>query len=946
MAVEEMTQGRHNGARRTPMTPHSAVGDPPLRGREPEVALLEERLTALAGGEGGVVVVDGPPGSGRTRLLAETRARAFAASLSCRHGAGAPSGLPVPFGPLLEALCTGPAPLLGATALHAVDEADLRSWTLREVRDRLARSAEREPLVICLDDVQWSDPVTLASLTVLLDGLADLPLLWVLALGPVPGDASGSISALKRIRESGGHRIVLGPMPDRAVVALAADLLQAEPGEAVMRVARRALGMPRLVVELLQGMREEGLVTIRDGVALTTDETIPRRFHAMVRDRLDRLSPPARQGLQVASVLDRTFTVEDLKGLTGAPADEIAALTDEAVQAGILLGTGTLLHFPHDLIRQAISETLPAALRRWLRRQAVDIHLARGGRVVDVAAALAETAVPGDHQAVTLLREAAAGLAATAPSKAVAMNRRALELAGAIGPDTAEIVDETVEILGREGRYAEAKALADTALRSCLTPETEARLRLRVARLVSHSSSAEAVRQCRTGLALPGLPEALRTRLSAVEALHLSQKGDAEQAIAATRRVADSDDAAKATALVAASRVELSRLNIGLAFELQDRADSLAARSGTPRPPWVSEACGRSFLLTASAQIQAALREADAGVRAARRAGNAAAAILWSMSRARILLDAGRLAAARTEADAALASADDLGSGEFADITARYTLGRAAVRLGDREGIRRCADDGARMMGAEAPAVRRTGAWLAALAADALGDTARVGELIKAAWEDARGSSPGAPPDPADHVMLTRLALGAGLPGLAAAAADRAAGLDSGFPFLRGVAAQVRGIVDDDPDLLLHAVKLFKDAERPLVHASAAEDAGRTLSAYGDPAARDLLNTALDLYEDSGAARDAARVRRRLRLLGVRRTHRPRDSAEQGRWGLTAAEVKVARLVAQGATNRQVAEQLFLSRHTVNTHLRNIFTKWDINSRVDLARLVLAQEAG
>ncbi|MFI0451995.1 LuxR C-terminal-related transcriptional regulator [Actinomadura sp. 6N118] len=145
----------------------------------------------------------------------------------------------------------------------------------------------------------------------------------------------------------------------------------------------------------------------------------------------------------------------------------------------------------------------------------------------------------------------------------------------------------------------------------------------------------------------------------------------------------------------------------------------------------------------------------------------------------------------------------------------------------------------------------------------------------------------------------------------------------------------------------MQAAELLKDGERPLAHASATEDAGgalSALSAHGDPAARGLLNTALDVYEEAGAARDAARVRRRLRLLGVRRV-RPRGNAEEGRWGLTAAEVKVARLVAQGATNRQVAEQLFLSSHTVNNHMRNIFTKWDISSRLDLARLVLAHEA-
>lgn len=941
MAVEEMARRRCGGARRAAAPPAVAAGGLPLRGREPEVALLLERFAALAAGEGGVLVVEGPPGSGRTRLLAEARTRALAAGLPCRHGAGVPGGLPVPLGPLLDALGTGPAPLPDAAAVHPDG---LRSRTLREVTDGLARRAARGPLVVCLDDVQWCDPVTLHALAELLDGRAGSPVLWVLAVGPCSGD--GTDPSLERIRESGGHRIVLGPLADRAVTALAADLLKGEPDGTVMAAVRRAQGMPQLIVELLQGLREDGRVTVRGGVASTAGEAIPRRFHALVRRRLDRLPPRSRQDLRVASVLDEPFTVAELAALTGAPAGEAAAMPAEAVRAGMLDETGGLLGFRHDLIRQAISETLPAALRRCLRRRAVDVRLAGGGSAEDVAAVLAETAAPGDRRAVNLLREAAAGLAGTAPSEAVALSRRALELAGPFGPDTPEIVGETAELLARNGRFAEAGALAGTALAGCLAPEAEARLRLRAARLVSPSSAAEAVRHCRTGLAVPGLPDGLRARLSAAEALHLSQMGDAAHAIAAAGPSAD--DAAEAMLLAARSRDALSRLDLGLASALQDRADSAAVRAGTPRPAWAPESFGRAFLLTASGRTGAALRKAGERVRAARRTGDAAAAVLWSMARARILLDAGRPADARAEAGAALAAAGDLASGDFADTTARYARGRAAVRLGDREGIARCAADGARMMGAEAPVVRRTGAWLAALAADALGDTARLAGLVEAAWggADAPGPAPGAPPDPADHVVLVRLALRAELTGAAATAADRAADLDPGSPLLRGIAVQARGLVDDDPDLLLHAVKLFEGAERPLVRASAAEDAGRALGRYGDPAARDLLNTALDLYEESGAARDAARARRRLRVLGVRPARPSRDGREEGRWGLTAAEIKVARLVAQGATNRQVAEQLFLSRHTVNTHLRNVFTKWGINSRVELARRMLAHETG
>ncbi|GAB2841776.1 LuxR family transcriptional regulator [Actinocorallia aurea] len=926
MPVKEMTRKRQVGRRRVQAVSGGGTGLP-LRGREAEAALLAERLTALAQGRGGVVVVEGPPGAGRTRLLTEVQALADAAGLPCLRGSAALGRLPVPFGPLLEALCSGPAPLLDASAPRDVPADELRSWTLREVRARLARGAARGPLAICLDDVQWCDPATRAALPALLADLADAPILWILSAHP------GGCPA------TGGHRIVLGPLADAAVAALAGDVLRAEPGPAVLRAAGRAQGAPRLIVELLAGLAEEGRITVRDGVAATGGDAVPRRLRVLVRGRLDQMSASARQCLQVVAVLDRPVTVAELAGLTGVPAEEAAAVAGEAVGAGFLVGAGGLLGFRHDLVRQAIAATLPAALRRCLRRQAVDVRLAHGGRAVDVAGELAETAARGDHRAVALLREAAADLAATEPARAAALSRRAWELAPQDGTDTAEIIAETVELLWRDGQYAEARAKAEDALGGFLAPEAEARLRWVMARLVGHASSAEAVRQCRLGLGLPGVPAELRARLVAAEALHLSRAGDAARSIAAAGRVAqDADDTAGATALAARARAELSRLNPGRALAFQDEAEARVARARTPR---ALEDCGRAFTLTASGRIEEALREADGGVRAAREAGHRAAEALWSMSRARVLLDAGRLDTARAEADAALAAAGDLGSGDFADTTARYALDRAAVHAGDEEGVRRCAADGARMAAAEAPAVRRTGAWLAALAADAAGDTARVAELIQRAWEGC--GAPGMTPDPADLVVLTRLALRAGLPGLAAEAAARAADLDAEIPFLRGVADHARGLLTDDPDLLRRAAALLGDAERPLVRASAAEDAGRVLGAQGDPGARELLDTALDLYEECGAGRDAARVRRRLRALGVRRA--ARDTADETRWGLTPAELKVALLVAQGATNRQVAERLFLSPHTVGSHLRHIFTKWNITSRVDLARHVLGHEA-
>jgi DNA-binding CsgD family transcriptional regulator len=90
---------------------------------------------------------------------------------------------------------------------------------------------------------------------------------------------------------------------------------------------------------------------------------------------------------------------------------------------------------------------------------------------------------------------------------------------------------------------------------------------------------------------------------------------------------------------------------------------------------------------------------------------------------------------------------------------------------------------------------------------------------------------------------------------------------------------------------------------------------------------------------DTGAARDAARARMRLRELGVRRRVQSLDRPKLGWESLTDAELQVARLAAAGCTNRGIADRLFVSPHTVNTHLRHVFDKLDVRSRVDLTRI-------
>ena len=137
----------------------------------------------------------------------------------------------------------------------------------------------------------------------------------------------------------------------------------------------------------------------------------------------------------------------------------------------------------------------------------------------------------------------------------------------------------------------------------------------------------------------------------------------------------------------------------------------------------------------------------------------------------------------------------------------------------------------------------------------------------------------------------------------------------------------------------MEAVDLFERAPRPLELAAALEDLGVDLIATDREAAIDALGRTLALYTELGATWDARRVRGRLRELGVRRRLVTAEPDTSGWAALTTAELAVARLVAEGVTNREVADRLFVSPHTVNSHLRHVFSKLGITSRVELARL-------
>jgi DNA-binding CsgD family transcriptional regulator len=191
-------------------------------------------------------------------------------------------------------------------------------------------------------------------------------------------------------------------------------------------------------------------------------------------------------------------------------------------------------------------------------------------------------------------------------------------------------------------------------------------------------------------------------------------------------------------------------------------------------------------------------------------------------------------------------------------------------------------------------------------------------------------------------VSLVRIALAAEdeeLAQLALSTSRRRVELNPGIDSIEASAAHVRGLLERNEADLRVAVELFGRSPRRLEQAAALEDLGAALAATDRESAVDVLGRTLTLWTELGATWDARRVRSRLRELGVRRRLVSAEPEASGFAAMTTAELAVARLVADGLTNREVAEHLFVSPHTVNSHLRHVFAKLGINSRVELARL-------
>jgi DNA-binding CsgD family transcriptional regulator len=930
-----------------PSPPRFEVGaqrlaTPPIRGRAGELKVIGALVTALGQGRGGVLVIEGPPGIGKSRLLTEVMALADKGGARTLFGEAFEYQQTVPFSALFMATLGADPPVGDAEALRELGgSADLRYWVVHDLADAIHAAAAQTPLVIVLEDIHWADNGTLLALRSLATPRPEAAVLWVVTARTGAGGPAVQ-ETLSVLQRADAAVVRVAAMSPGAVADMVQDVVRADADESLLALAAKAHGNPFLVSELVGGLGEEGRLTVRGGRAVASGHGLPRRLGAGMRQRLDHLSDAAGEVVRVAAVLPDRFSAGLLAAMLDRQPASLMSAVDEAVRADLLVEDEEQLRFRHDLLREAARQSLPQSLRRAMERQSTSLMLGMGAAPAEVATQLARSAEPGDREAIGALRQAAQSLGHSDASAAADLGKRALELLAADDPERASLVAETVGLLNRASRYEEAEELAVAALSETASPEQEAEIRLRLATVTKHNVQRR-VEENRRALQLGDINEVTRARHLAWLAYNLvfhNQGGDRRAAASEASAAAASTGDLEATILADVTRALLDGGD-GYAGRAVRRLEELCAlaRTSAATAAHLFPAINYANLLAAVGRLDdAAARIAD-GTEQARRAGNAMALAIWAALDGLVHLTAGRLSAARAAAES-LPRPARTGVTET-DTMRMVILAEVAARTDDRNLLQQMVNDARDVYSTGSSFVGWGAAHVLALAAWQRGD---VHDAMR--WLGGNIPLFASPfwAQVLDRVILgARVASAAGDAGLRARvlqAADMLEREQPALPLFTGVAGHARGILERDAQALVAAADVLQSSSRPLLYAAAAEDAGNELARTDRGGeAVDQLNAAFDTYLEHEALADARRVGRALRGLGVeRRIVSPR--AKTGWDSLTDSELTVVNLVAAGVTNQSVATRLHLSLHTVKTHVHNAFAKLGISSRAQLTQLM------
>ena len=931
--------------------------------RAPDLAEISRCVRAAGAGEGCALVLEGPAGIGKTALLTaacDEARRAGMATLTARAGeleTGLPWGVVRGlFEPELAGASRAEqrdllsdAAGLARIALRsdggqmAPRRADALGAALHGLYWLTANIAARGPVLLAIDDAHWADKPSLRWLAYLVARLEGLPVLVVMTVRPGgPGTPLGPISAIARA----GSVVQPSALSCEATGLLVRAMLGEEATAAFCQSCHSATaGNPFLLRCLLRELRDrEALAdgTSTESVTEIHSDVISRAVLA----RLARLPEIARELASAIAVFGACCSLDHAAAIAGLDADAAIAAAD-ALAAQDVIVKSEPLEFVHPIVRTAVYDEIPNHRRvRWHARAARLLDDA-GAPTDEIAVHLLPVAPNGDVTVVGILHSAAAAaLRAGAPESAVEYLTRALaepptararvailrELGAAEGSlqdpagaghlqealslssqpsERAEIARELAIPLMHSGQMGEAVDLLERAAGELAPGDRELQLELE-ADIIGAGRLHPALR--RTALArvqalraacLEGQTFGERVALSAVALELQSPVGTAAESIrCAERALGGGRLMAEAGVESPALWYAATALILADAFDLADQVFESAVAEARVRGSTVGLALGLGFRALLGYRT-GRLDEAEADARQAlelspTRWAGSVYALLFLIE---VLVERDRPGDA---AEALEASGLDSHDGELLPLLLiRHGRGRLSLALGETEAGLRDMRAAARQLeaGAFPP---QLWPWRSshALALAAAGETEEACRL-------------------ADQELRLTRAFGA--------------------PGSLGISLRTRGLVEPgaaDLDLLREAVAVLAGSGAALEHARALVELGAALRRAGHRLKSvEPLREGLDLAHRCGASALAGRARDELVTAGAR----PRRDALHGRDALTASELRTARMAADGRSNREIAQALFVGLRTVETHLTHTYQKLAIHSRDALSGALSAR---
>jgi len=894
-------------------------------GRSAELQRVAELLDSACRGRAGGLFILGDAGVGKSRLVAEAQRLALERGVRVARAACLRLTTPLPLDPVLDLLRSLGQPV-GFAAGDSPREA---FWT---VLGHLEQASVPGPLLLCLDDVQWSDAATIDLVHYCQARLSDLPLAWLLAA------RSGRSQArvVHRLEREGLlERLQLQTLSGQETRELAAATLgKSELSDEILDVLyTRTGGNAFLYLELLRALSAAGADARASAAAEPSaiDALVPATVRDAIEERADRLSPSARAALEWAALLPEPFGFEELQAV-GGPAAGTAP--EELADAGFLVAEADgRWSFLHSLIRDAVYKRLPEA--ELVRRHGIVAEAVAGGPLERLAPQL-EHARRWVDAASAYLRLGDSALISGQGEDAAWLFEQSERLAGVGGDQSLRRRAWAGRVLSlvRAGACEEARRAA-AALRSELRAKAEpdehlaflsryATTLMLVHDAVDIETARDALAEAEPFIALAEpavLADVLATRAWISLRLGEASRGLVDAEAAAALVQAGDHPALEARVLNALG------LAVGMArsavegLTILERAVVLAVEADLPTE--ASRAyVNLSFLDALSGDTRGELNHIRLGL-----AVEGAPASISALLHSNLGFAEGQLGNLDTALAHELAALRVAAHG--GPLTrARVACGLAFVHLwrGELAAVRRLLDSYELPSGCTKD-TRASELWGLLLEEE--------GAPVEALEHYRHGTALDDPISVNCELGVARTATALGDPRTAGIALIRLDELVARWPVGESMRAEARGWIALGEGRAGDATEHFRAAARL---SSRAYDAVRLrLEAARLGADREELRSAIDTFEQMGAIHAADRGRAIARSLGLRLGRR---RAAVGT--LSPREQEVAQLVAVGQTNAEIAGALYLSPRTVERHVGNILTKLGYRSRVQIASEVAA----